>query len=373
MRVWHIRQLRWYKPERKLELLEFAPVSKKYVDTVSEQVWWVLKEKEKEEIEDFLNWRIQKLSFWVQRKIYSILRNVASISYHLWDVQRNIHSQIETQMNNPGLALEFFIADAIERYGKKHIKDTSWKHSIKTSSQKAPLEFDKSLKVDLLTGIHTRGVSLDLWVQLTTSKSPRIRTKEQDMDRLRERIDSEDKFFNLWNFTEWCQLDMWVLMIVNGEVWDIVSNSDRTLRDAFWEWRSTYASWWPIRNIKQHSVRKWISTIWWTYPFMVYEALKFLQTYASEKRKPKFPLLVRDTGNERFFLEFDENENTIEISYFKQKKSEKIVKKPDGSQMKIIEYVFPEEFEYSVKFYITEKILRRLWIIQRKRNKKTTN
>ena len=162
-------------------------------------------------------------------------------------------------------------------------------------------------------------------------------------------------------------------MIVNWDVGNAVNGDDpKMLQKAFESWSSAQNKgykWGPIKHIPKAKVRKWISLIGGTYPFAVHEALKFIKQSSLEE-STKWPQVVRDDGNQRYYLEYDSEKQVLEISFRRKKTVKRTIKKPGWWEMVVNDQVFLGTFDYCVKFYLTKKTLKSLGIKTKKWKKK---
>lgn len=370
MRNGHIKNFHNFPPEVKRKILCFANVSRFQIDKTSSDVWGILSQEQIWEIQQYLNWEITELWSKTQKSMTHFLEVVSSILWHPGNLHRDISRLIHSMMNNPWLALEYFLADSIARFWQKKVWDT-WDINVEMSSRKAPLEFDRKHKVDLLTQANIDGEIFKFWVQVTTSRSPRIDKKESEMSELLEKIDTPWNIFEWKTFDDFCMIDSALLMIVNGDVWKHINGEWKSdLKDAFERWNDRgFSTGGPIQHIKNHTLKKWINVIWGTYPFAVYEIIKFLKKW--KKESSTWLTIVRETEKERYYLEYNREKNTIEVSVRRKKKITKKIKKTDGKISIIHDYTFPDEFDYSLKLFLSKKLLDRFGI-RIKRTKKNS-
>ena len=350
--------------KEKRKYISLIPTAK-HVGETNRRVWWIMTKKEVLHIDALLSWKKAKITpqkNTISTSIREILTLASSLAHYYesddlgnW-YQWNILDKIEQEMLNPWLALEFFLIDTLTRF-------STW--DVKIS--KSPREFDLRHKIDICSHLSRTPEPINLGIQLTTAESPQSwKRKEREMKDITTSIDRKKIRARLkWHKTSLIPHSA-VLMIINWLLSKELNKKrgkgeSNILREAFKKWRKKWCpNPWPISELP-YKLKKQLHYIWGNFEEVLDEIHSFLLKKENlNKDTPYF--LWKETRKHWYYIEYNSKEKTIEILVKTAVRKEQIRdKKPNGKIVYIQKNIYPEGFDYSLKLFITEDILKALW------------
>lgn len=319
-------------------LYKFPTASKldSWYDKVNTLVWWILSCEQKLLINNFLLWKIDNKieSIKVKKLIINVITFLTNTlnNDEFWNFTvdkyfRNIVS------NKKWVGSEYFILDSLLR---NWVKANKWSPYLDIH------------KIDFLTRWNKWVI---FWNQLTFIDScDCAKKKSNDMLVLTENIDYPislewhsivksvfTKFhLNTHNFKIESIPDVWVLFIINSDFSKKLGENNFLIK-AYIDWKDDwYQEGWPSLYFNEE-LKNEIDLIWKTYEFWINKFIEFV-----EDKNNRLDVIKKSYINNiewwKFVLDYSWSDKTFEVSFFKE-----------------------ENFIYSLKFYITNKLLEKLW------------
>jgi hypothetical protein len=301
----------------------------KVIDTVSQEVWWIIKKSDLKKLNEFLSdWK--EISKEVEKECKKIgivlLRVLSSIS--TWDIQNTFI----VKLSNPWIALEFFLLDKLKRKNKENSK---------VDFEKWPIEFD-SKKIDFISSYKFKYTTIKIWNQLTTSRRDRISIKSRDVRNAWKTLDKWKWLINKKNFSSKFIPDLLALFVINSEtsrqinLWPLWKQN--ILKDAYLKWKDDgFKKWWPSLYLEERFQNE-LDLISVSYPKLVKEFLSFVK---------RWKLYTPCYYTKRFWeewvcrIKYNSKNKEYRLNFFQIKNTKK-------------------EFLYSIKFFITDKLLKKI-------------
>lgn len=313
-------------------------------DRVNTLVWWILTIEQKEHIRDYFNWKLEEKNI-ESKEIKKLIIDITRFIVNTLD--NNSLNRVNTEeyignliQENKWVALEYFIMDILLR---NWVNIKQWSHLLDHN------------KIDFLSKTNW----IKLWNQLTFIDRKNISKKENDMAIIRDEIDNpnEEKWYKLiWQ--KWTKFkkynlntenfwinnlpDIPVLFIINSKVSTELSKRN-ICSIAYKKWKEEgYDERWPSQYLKK-SHKEQINLIWETYQ----EASNIFYDFINNSKNNLNLADINFTIPKQWYIyhiDYSWLSNTLKISLFNNKDKTK-----------------KQEFIYSLKFYITNKLLEKIW------------
>ena len=317
--------------ETKIRTLDRINTTKRETkDSVNEKVWWVIRKGDLEKLKKFWLW--ENLSKEVKRECKIIWLKLIKVlsSVSTWQIKNSIQQKLW----NCWVALEFFLLDKLIRKNKKNDE---------ISFEKWPLEFDNE-KIDFLSSYQLENDRIIIWNQLTTTESKRINNKDNEVRWVWDRLDNQKWKINENNFSITQIPDLPILFVINSktsrEVNKWIGSRTNILKEAYLKWKDEgFKEWWPSLYLEE-DIQRELDLISISYTEIIKEFIRFIKEENLEK---PWNYISKSNWVWIVHIKYDSENMEYEASFFEKTKRW-------------------EDFIFSLKFYITNKFLKKIWI-----------
>ena len=301
------------------------------IDEVTTEIWWIVNKWKLLEFEKYwVKWKVIDEEVKLEcRKLWVRLINLLSSTSN-WAIE----NYLERKLNNKWVAFEYFMREAIERN-----KNDNEDNQIKV--EWVPLEFD-SKKIDFLGIKKIRKKVIRFWIQLTTTQSAKINSKERDVEHAKNEIDRESSLFNNKSFYPTKTPDLPVLFVVNSIISERLNTNDwiNIFREAYISWEKDWFKELSPISYLDKDIKDELNMIWKLYHEMTNIFIGFMQSNEDLERPQKRSIFNKEW---EFDIEYNSERNYCTINFSKKNENDK-------------------EFVFSQSFKITNKFLRKLGI-----------
>lgn len=325
-------------PEILIRIINFLPESlSKTIDYTNTNVWWVLNIKQKKSLLKAIDEYKETWNLTKDKQIRKMLVNTIRFIDSLWSYKK---SRIEdgeknilfNNMKDPWKSLEYFLIDEIKRINRRKKED-------KIKIEKWPIWLEACKKDFILT--HK---NIKFWIQLTLSEKACINKKRNELKANWEMCNTK-----WWEEKEMKKMssrfisDCPALFIINSSLSKEATQLN-IIEECFWDWKDEwFNSWWPKMYLRK-KLKDELNEVWKSVNDVLDNIIIFLKEvyekwdiYKYTEKKVKNLHIIYDWDN-------------IKISYYRKKKN--------------------REFIYSLEVFISDNLLRKIWIPEILINKK---
>jgi hypothetical protein len=299
-------------------------------DSVNEIIWWVIRESDHVNLKNFWLWEnIQDKEVIKSCKEISIklMRVLSSISV------KEIKNSFIGRLSNCWVALEFLLLDKLIRNneGSENINFEKW-----------PLELDNA-KVDFLSSFKIDSWKAIIGNQLTTTESRRINSKNNEIKKVSEKIDTKWWIIDDGIISTSYMPDILSLLMINShtseEINKGLTSNNNIWKQAYIEWKKDGFSKWWLSKYLEKKVQNELDLISMSYTEITEEFIRF-----TKDENLKKPTLYTLNNSKLWFIhiKYDSENWEYEASFYKREKGK-------------------QDFIYSLKFYLTNRFLEKIW------------